>query len=349
VSGTLLWGDQRGRLVVTHLDGSVVRRLQVHPEAGVSMSPSGSQVAVTDSALHLVDLATGSSTQLVAKDDVDGSLGIARFSADGRYLAVAYDQSTCLDQQPRAGIVLVDLATSTRMQRPVWPRARPWRRNAFTRFVAVEHVTNAGEVAFRETRYTYGECRYQELVEERLWSVPRNAADPHLLVREGELGDVALSPDEARLAFAVGRGDECELRVAAGNGTRPRLVAYRSYAALGCSRGLRGLSLLWAPNAGRLYYGDGSGVYVWDAGSATTSLLLRPPGSPAPACMANQQCIQHPLHATSTNGAWLLLEQSDPFNYKAVPKRLLVNVARRTTRDVRSPRGRYELVAAQLR
>jgi hypothetical protein len=65
--------------------------------------------------------------------------------------------------------------------------------------------------------------------------------------------------------------------------------------------------------------------------------------------MANQRCIQHPLHATSTDGAWLLIEQSDPYNYNAVPKRLLVDVAGRTTRAVRSPRGRYELVAARLR
>jgi hypothetical protein len=65
--------------------------------------------------------------------------------------------------------------------------------------------------------------------------------------------------------------------------------------------------------------------------------------------MSTQRCIQHPLHDSSRDGAWLLLEQSDPYDYKAVPKVLLVDVANRTGRAVRAPRGPFELVAARLR
>ena len=347
--GTLVWWKQGGPLLVTGVDGRALRRLRVDSrEAAVSLSSNGSRIAVSDSHVRLVDLRTGKTRQLIAGSDIDGGLGTARFSSNGRYLAVAYDQSSCFDQRPRAGILLVDLVTGTRTKRPVWARARPWRHGDFTRFVFVEHLTNNGEVLFRETRYSWGDCRYQDLVDERIWSTPRGAADPHLLVRETELGDVARSPDETRLAFTVGSGDECELRVADADGKRPRFVASRAYVSLGCSRGLRGLSLLWSPDGRRLYYGDGSAVYAWDAASSTSSLLLRPAGSPPATCMSSQRCIQHLLHDSSRDGAWLLLEQSDPYDYKAVPKVLLVDVARRTNRVLHAPRGGYELVAAQL-
>jgi hypothetical protein len=36
LSGTLVWGDQRGRVVATDVDGRVLRRLRVHREADVT-------------------------------------------------------------------------------------------------------------------------------------------------------------------------------------------------------------------------------------------------------------------------------------------------------------------------
>ena len=189
----------------------------------------------------------------------------------------------------------------------------------------------------------YGECRYQDLIEERHWRASRTDAGPRLVIRKPELGEIEASPDGTRIAYTVGRGDGCELMVADADGKRPTFVASRDYVVFGCSRGLHGMSVKWAPDSRVLYYTDGSSLFVWDAASARSKLLLRPPGSPRDTCTMNQSCLLHLLREVSSDGSWLILEQSDPYNYNARPTILLVDVRARTTNVLGAPRGRYEL------
>jgi Tol biopolymer transport system component len=342
-TGQVAWSDGK-QVVVTKLDGALVRRIDTRGQASHRLSPDGRSLAVVDGSLRIVNLASGAAREIVAADTVDGTLSSARFSANGRYVAVSYGDESCRGGLP--GIVVVDLVTSTRTEPLLWPQAKPWTPGSATRFVGVLDVTDRGTVAFHESRYTFGECRYQDLRAEAVWRSPGTTKDPIRIVTDPEIGDVAWSADRRRFAYTIGAGDACELWVANARGRNAKLIAERNYVRYGCSRGLSGIPVMWSANGAVLYYADGSEVWAWDRASNRHRALARPPGAPTSNCELDQSCLDHDLIARSSDGAWLLLAQEHPRTYR--DSLYLVSTKDGAVRTVNGPTPKFEFVSARL-
>ena len=341
-TGTIAWFDAK-QLVVARLDGTPVRRLRSRWQASFRLSPDASALAIVDRSLRILDLSTGAARTVVTATSVRGALDSVVFSPSGRYVAVSYGDARC---KRLPGIVVVDLQTSTRSAARLWPRHAPWRYGQSTRFVDVLDVTDEGHVAFRETRYEFGECRYQALLGETVWRSTGADANPTRVVTDYEIGQVAWSPDGRWFAYTIGGGDACELWVANGSGRSRRLVARREYVRWGCSRGLSGIPVTWAPDGGTLYYADGSEVWAWDRTRNRHRAIVRPPGAPASNCELDQSCRNHDIRALSSDSGWLLLTQENEQTYRDVP--YLISTGSGDVRTLRGPTPVYQPVSARL-
>ncbi len=342
--GTIVWssGD---RLVVSDLSGAVVGRVPISEDESVALSPDGTQLAVSGAGLRLVNIASSTSTQLLPPTASIEELGVPVFSPSGRYLAVSSNDPSCIDQQRLAGVALVDLGDQTGTTSHAWMHPQSWREGDFTRFVDVYAVSNDGDLGVEETRFTDGECRYQELRRERYWRLPHGAAEPSLVLDEAELGAIEPSPDTTRIAYATGGGDECDLQITDERGEARELVAHQDFVPLGCWTG--GFGVAWSPDSGTLYHSHGTSVIARDVRAGEERLLATLPEIPTD-CEYGQSCLRPRVLDRSNDGRWLLVAHDDPWDYAAAPKLYLVSTKDGELRPIQRPEGSREPASAVL-
>lgn len=113
-AGTPIPGAEASRQFVE--DMSAYKRLRAHlliPPVSASLSPDGSQIAITERIkLYTVTTEGALTTVWLEEDDTMGPLGNLAWSPDGEYLAfvIGYKQKYC---QPCRGVGLVHLADET--------------------------------------------------------------------------------------------------------------------------------------------------------------------------------------------------------------------------------------------
>ena len=187
--GWVVWGsDQYARtgLSLTDLSGG-----NAHPLRSVNgkptFSPDGKRIAfAAGGAIWVQDLASAVARRIAGPPATRGAVYGPLWAPDGRRLAFASVPLRC-SSPPEVWVFSVDSKSAHLTRYPNRPPGAKWP-HATIYLEPVAWTSDSGSIYYVESRFSWGDCRYQDLQSTRLMSVNPGQRSPTFVLRRPNSG-----------------------------------------------------------------------------------------------------------------------------------------------------------------